>query len=59
MRQTISTNEAISIVVGEPITLTTVLAVCAIAIIAVVAYKMFLSSEGSTTLPGGWKFTWD
>ena len=31
----------------------------AIAIAAVIVYKIFLSKEGSTTIPGGWKFTWE
>ncbi len=45
--------------VGEAITLTTVLSIMAIALLSVVIYRLFLSSKGSTTLPGGWKFTWN
>lgn len=44
--------------VGEGITLAAVMAVVAIAVMAVVVYKLFLSSKGSTTVPGGWKFSW-
>ena len=44
---------------GEPLTLTAVLAVLATAIVAVIVYRLFMSEEGSTTLPGGWKFTWN
>ena len=44
--------------VGEAITLTAVMAIAAVAIIAVVVYKLFLSSNGSAAVPGGWKFTW-
>lgn len=44
---------------GEVITLTVVMAVLATAIIAVVVYRLFMSSEGSATIPGGFKFTWD
>ena len=44
---------------GEPLTLATVLAVLATAIVAVIVYRLFMSEEGSTTLPGGWKFTWN
>lgn len=44
---------------GEALTLTAVMAVLATAIIAVVVYKLFLSEKGSTTVPGGWKFTWN
>lgn len=44
---------------GDPLTLTAVLAVLATAIVAVIVYRLFMSEEGSTTLPGGWKFTWN
>ncbi len=44
--------------VGEGITLAAVMAVVAIAVMAVVVYKLFLSSKGSTSVPGGWKFSW-
>ncbi len=44
---------------GEALTLTAVMAVLATAIIAVVVYRMFMSNKGSTTVPGGWKFTWN
>ena len=45
--------------VGEGITLTAVMAVIAIAVMAVVVYKLFLSNKGSAAVPGGWKFTWN
>lgn len=57
MKRKLSEQEASQIITGE-VTLTAVLAICAIAIVAVVVYKMFMSSEGSSTAPGGWKFTW-
>ena len=44
---------------GEAITLASVMAVAAIAIVAVVVYKLFLSKKGSAAIPGGWKFTWN
>lgn len=44
---------------GEAITLTAVMAILATAVIAVVAYRLFLSKKGSATVPGGWKFTWN
>lgn len=50
-------QECKQIVTGE-ITLAAVMAVCAIAIVAVVTYRMFMSKEGSSAIPGGWKFTW-
>lgn len=55
----LSKSEMESHLVGEPITLTAVLAVMAIAVVAVVVYRLFSSSKGTTTLPGGWKFTWN
>lgn len=45
--------------VGEPITLTTVMAIIAVALAAVIIYRLFLSGEGSASIPGGWKFTWE
>lgn len=50
-------QECKQVVTGE-ITLTAVMAICAIAIVAVVVYRMFMSKEGSSSIPGGWKFTW-
>ena len=40
------------------VSLATVMAIMAIAVMAVVIYKLFLSSKGSTNVPGGWKFSW-
>ena len=57
MKHKLSEKEASKIVTGE-VTLAAVMAVCAIAIAAVIAYKMFMSKEGSSTVPGGWKFSW-
>lgn len=57
MKYKLSEKQASEIVTGE-VTLTAVLAICAIAIVAVIAYKMFMSKEGSSTVPGGWKFSW-
>jgi len=44
---------------GEAITVAAVMAILATAIVAVVIYKLYTSSKGSTTIPGGWKFTWN
>ena len=54
----LSNKEASEIRVGEAITLSAVLAIVAVAVIAVVVYKLFLSNKGSANL-GGWKFTWN
>ena len=45
--------------VGEAISLTTVMAICAIAVMAVVVYRLFMSGNGSAAIPGGFKFTWN
>ena len=57
MKYKLSEKQASEIVTGE-VTLAAVMAICAIAIVAVIAYKMFMSKEGSSTVPGGWKFSW-
>ena len=36
-----------------------IMTIIAAAVMAVVVYKLFLSSKGSATIPGGWKFTWN
>ncbi len=43
---------------GEGITLSSVLAVLAIGIVAVVIYRFFISKKGSLVLPGGYTFNW-
>ena len=57
MKFKLSRKDMKTIVTGE-IALATVMAICAIALMAVVVYKLFMSNEGSSTAPGGWKFTW-
>ena len=44
--------------VGEGVTLATVMVIAAIAVMAVVVYRLFMSGKGSAAIPGGWKFTW-
>lgn len=44
---------------GEAITVATVMAILITAIVAVIVYRIFMSREGSATIPGGFKFTWD
>ena len=57
MKYPLSTKDMKAIVTGE-VALATVMAICAIALMSVVIYKMFMSNEGSSTVPGGWKFSW-
>ena len=60
MKYTLMTEEElINEVSGAGITLTAVMAILAVAVIAVVIYKLFLSKKGTTQVPGGWKFTWN
>ena len=51
-------EELESTFVGEAITVGAVMAIMCAAIMAVVVYKLFLSSKGSANVPGGWKFSW-
>ena len=44
---------------GAALSLAAVMAVLATAVIAVIVYKLFVSKKGTTTIPGGWKFTWN
>lgn len=46
---------------GEPLTISSVLAIMAIAVMAVVAFKLFQSGgqrAAKVELPGGFSFTW-
>ena len=44
--------------VGEAITVTAVMAILTVAIMAVVIYRLFRSGKGGVNVPGGWKFSW-
>ena len=57
MKYKLSQKDMEAIVTGE-IALATVMTICAIALMSVVIYKLFMSKEGSSTVPGGWKFSW-
>ena len=54
----LSKEECQAHVINEGITLAAVMAVIAIAVMAVVVYKLFLSNKGNAAVPGGWKFSW-
>ena len=51
-------SECDSHYVGEGLTLTAVMAVAAVAVMAVVVYRLFMSGKGSAAIPGGFKFSW-
>lgn len=59
MKERLSVSEERNIITGEAITLTAVMAICAVAIVAVVCYRIFMSEKGQTSLPGGWRFVWN
>ena len=56
--QLMSKEEMQNHYVGEAITLTAVMAIVAVAVMAVVIYRLFRSGKGGVTVPGGWKFSW-
>lgn len=56
--QVISELEMTMISGGEAFTFAAIMACIAAAIVAVICYRLFMSSSGSTTMPGGFKFTW-
>ena len=57
MKYKLSKKDMSTIVTGE-VALATVMTICAIALMSVIIYRIFMSNEGSTQVPGGWKFTW-
>lgn len=60
MNYTILTEKELSShVVGAAITIGAVMAIATAVIAAVVVLKLLFSKEGSTTIPGGWKFVWE
>lgn len=57
-KQLMTLEEMEQHVVGEAITMTAVMTIAVIALVAVIVYRLFMSGKGSTTLPGGFKFEW-
>ena len=55
----LSSKEMANTYGGEAITLASVMTVLCAAVMAVVIYRLFMSKKGTTTIPGGWKFTWN
>ena len=51
-------QELAAIRAGEPISLTAVMAIMIIAITVIIVYRLFMSQQGSATIPGGFKFEW-
>ncbi len=59
MNKVLLTDDELNEKVGEAITLATVIAIMSIALLAIVAYKLFTSKEAVFKLPGGYQFTWN
>jgi len=55
----IDESELKTIFVGEAVTVAGIMAAIVAVVMAVVIYKLFTSNKGTTTIPGGWKFTWN
>jgi hypothetical protein len=51
-------NELKEIKPGEAISVAAVMAILVTAIVAVIVYRIFMSSSGEATIPGGFKFEW-
>ena len=56
--EVLTNNQMSRIIAGEAFTIAAVMACLVTAIVAVICYRLFMSSSGSTTIPGGFKFTW-
>lgn len=41
---------------SEALTIATIMAVMAIAVVTIVVWKLYLANKGSVTIPGGFKF---
>lgn len=54
----LSDEEMMEVKGGEAITLSAVLALLSIGVVAVVVYRIFFSKKGKTKLPGGFEFSW-
>lgn len=54
-----TTEEMANHTVGEALTVTAVMAIVTVAVMAVVVYRLFRSNKGGVTVPGGWKFSWN
>jgi hypothetical protein len=54
----LSEQELMSYIGGEPVSLAAVMAVMIVAISAVIVYRLFMSTTGKATIPGGFQFEW-
>ena len=54
----LSLEELTTLKGGEPDSLAAVMAIMIVAISAVIVYRIFMSSSGKATIPGGFQFEW-
>ena len=54
----LSLEELTTLKGGEPVSLAAVMAIMIVAISAVIVYRVFMSSSGKATIPGGFQFEW-
>ncbi len=54
----LSESELDNIHVGEGVTLAAIMAILALSVVMTLVYKMYTSSEGKASIPGGWSFQW-
>ncbi len=54
----LSLEELATLEGGEPVSLAAVMAIMIVAISAVIVYRIFMSSSGKATIPGGFQFEW-
>jgi hypothetical protein len=54
----LSLEELTTLKGGEPVSLAAVMAIMIVAISAVIVYRIFMSSSGKATIPGGFQFEW-
>lgn len=52
-------EELASVRGGEPLTLSAVMAMMAVAVVTIVCYKLFQSGKGKVSLPGPFSFSWE
>ncbi len=56
--QPLSEEQLRSIHPGEAVSMATVTLVFTVVILAIAAYKLFVSGKAKVQVPGGWKFEW-
>ena len=58
MKKELLDEQMVKVEGGEALTLSAVLSVLVIGIVAVMCYRIFMSEKGNISLPGGYKLSW-